>query len=236
MAATKLDKGKGREVVPVDDSVWLPATQNDKKRQSPKSSGQKRNPGCKRCVRIGKECYNQVGFASACVTCAKVKMRCEVLDAEEKGKEVRIVEPPPPTTPAPSMSDIPATTPAPSQSVVPAKRSAPESNPRPSKKRSKKKTAPAPAPAPSGSRKKNKLETPEIVAADADQFSDEGNWPAHRRSFADFETYYGKVFFSSNLIYICQYFVRYLHVEARGTSKRDTGNYQCLFRHVDRAR
>ena len=31
VAATKLDKGKGREVVPVDDSVRPPATQNDKK-------------------------------------------------------------------------------------------------------------------------------------------------------------------------------------------------------------
>ena len=152
VAATKLDKGKGREVVLVDDSVRLPATQNDKKQQSPKSSGQKHNPGCKRCVRIGKECYNQVGFASACVTCTKVKMRCEVLDAEEKGKEVRIVKPPPPTTPALSMSDIPAMTPAPLQSIVPVKRLAPEPNPHPLKKRSKKKLALAPAP--SASRKK----------------------------------------------------------------------------------
>ena len=148
MAATKLDKGKGREVVLVDDtmnSVWPSATQNNKKQQSPKSSGRKHNPGCKRCVRIRKECYNQVGFASACVTCAKVKMRCEVLDAEEKRKEVRIVKPPPPTTLAPSQPDVRAMTLAPLQSVVPAKRSAPEPTPCPLKKQSKKKLAPAPS-------------------------------------------------------------------------------------------
>ena len=124
-------------------------------------------------------------------------MRCEVLDAEEKGKEVRIVKLPPPTTPAPSQSDIHSTTLAPSQSIVPVKRLAPEPTPCPSKKWMKKKSAPALAlaPAASGSRKKKKVETPEIATADVNQFYDEGNWPAHRRSFADFETYYGKGFF-----------------------------------------
>ena len=85
-------------------------------------------------------------------------MRCEVLDAE-KQKEVRIVEPPPPTTVAPSQSDVHATTLAPSQSIVPAKRVAPEPTPHPSKKWSKKKSALAP----SGSREKKKVEMPEIV-------------------------------------------------------------------------
>ena len=61
---------------------------------------------------------------------------------------------------------------------------------------------------------KKKLEMPEIVTADANEFSDEGNWLSHRRSFEDFETYYSKVFFSSNMIYICQYIVRYLPVKA----------------------
>lgn len=87
-APTTKDKGKQREVNRDDEAIKVmhPASEVDKKRVPPQGSGRFRKPACKRCG-SKKKCEDQIGYASACVNCAKLKMRCEPQSEEASGGE-----------------------------------------------------------------------------------------------------------------------------------------------------
>jgi hypothetical protein len=119
----------------------MPTASEEKKRPIPKSNGRLRKPACTRCVKTGRACEEQAGFAKACVHCATIKMRCD--DAEEIASDdevevpkrrVRVMDP---QEAASQKRPVDA---EPAASQVPSKRPAPASSQRPSKK-------PAPAPA-----------------------------------------------------------------------------------------
>ena len=59
------------------------------KRKPPKASKLECHPPCKRCNRLGRKCYKQAGYASACVECARVKMKCRSLDNESEEEPER---------------------------------------------------------------------------------------------------------------------------------------------------
>lgn len=123
-------------------------SQATNKRPGLKAHGKERNPACKRCDKGGKTCYKQVGFATACYGCAKIKMRCEPMSGDEPGPSVRAKRPAPNATQRPSKK----------RKTVFSK-----SQPAPASSR-----APAPAPAPSSSRKKQ-YKTPETIESSEEE-------------------------------------------------------------------
>ncbi|KAF8801931.1 hypothetical protein BYT27DRAFT_7215799 [Phlegmacium glaucopus] len=107
---SRQDKGKQKMAVPVEEQedleegddeseeeegdeeseeqprakVLPPASQGEKKRATPKTNGQRQNPACRRCVKSQRTCLEQAGFATACVWCTTVKMRCDPVGDEEE--------------------------------------------------------------------------------------------------------------------------------------------------------
>jgi len=168
------EKGKQREPDVSDDSEDEVA----KRRPVPKNSGQERNPPCKRCKKTGRTCLDQVGVSSACVHCARVKMKCEPSErtsddtpepVKKFTKKKRVSEPGPVPVVRPTASGSKARrvkTPA----VVYTDDDYEQPEP-----------APVQPPVASGSRKKT-VNTPKDVFTE---------WPEHRRSFIEFENYYG---------------------------------------------
>ena len=189
-----------------DSSAPAPSPAGALVRAPPVNSGRLRDPPCVRCVKGGRTCYEQAGGVSACLFCAKVKMKCEpatqASDDEGPSKKKRKVNPAPVPTPA----------------VVPTRRPAVDEPPAPVKKPAKRKPVreqspnrvagpstlpPVPAagrssspagsskrlPVPSGTKKKV-IKSAEVV--DTGSGSDDfGTWPVARRNFRDFEAYYG---------------------------------------------
>jgi hypothetical protein len=85
--------------LPPQGVIRVQPSQPPPKRPVPESNGQRRKPACKRCVKGGRTCYAQKGFATACVGCAKIKMRCEPVSEDEGGKR-KVDEPAPARKPA----------------------------------------------------------------------------------------------------------------------------------------
>ena len=183
-AQARKDKGKQREVLPEEKiKVRPPASQVEKKRASPKSSGQQRDRACKRCVKRSQTCYSQAGGNLACLYCAQIKMRCEsATDEEEEEAEgvVRVIRPAPATSTVPSKRVAEDSTPGPSKKRAPKKKPAPARNvkrqPAPAPA-----LGPSPAPAPSGSNQRDSR---------YQELSDD-DVPATQPSLRDLETYYG---------------------------------------------
>jgi hypothetical protein len=156
-------KEKRRKVVESDEeSEGSPAP---KKRASPKSNGNLRTPGCKRCVKTRRNCYDQKGFAKACVACAKIKMKCESLSEDEESED----DPAPKKKPA----------------VGGSKRPAPTSKPAPKKKPARE-ASPAPHPAPGASKKRKA--SPVLISSG----SDEPTPRTRKRTFAELDKTDGK--------------------------------------------
>ena len=89
-------KGKGKQVIPAEnDQDQPPASHAEKRRASPKPTGSVKTPACARCIKSGQTCYEQAGFSSACIFCARIKMKCDlVTDGEEKKVvKIRVINP-----------------------------------------------------------------------------------------------------------------------------------------------
>ena len=63
-----------------DEKMGKRQRRMDKERKPPTLAGRLRKTPCQHCVRGGRQCLAQVG-GWACVSCAKLKMRC--VDAQE---------------------------------------------------------------------------------------------------------------------------------------------------------
>ncbi|KAF8805984.1 hypothetical protein BYT27DRAFT_7257399 [Phlegmacium glaucopus] len=182
------NKGKGKMVAPVEESeeecvedwseedeevptakVPPQATAVEKKRPTPKSSGRRRHPACRRCLRSGRTCFEQTGTGTACVFCATVKMRYDPADDEER--EVRVV------VPAPALA----------KKAAPPKKLAPPVMPGPSKKPapSKKPVSAKPKPALATSTKRRKVvkSDPMVISED----NDIDSRPTKKPKFADLD-------------------------------------------------
>jgi hypothetical protein len=108
-----LDKGKGRKMGSEPEETQEKHDSDDEEktriRKSILSTGELRDPFCKRCVRLRINCRAQVG-GRACVDCAQVKMKCEDFgayvgdetDVEKKGKasQAKVKTLPEPLSPA----------------------------------------------------------------------------------------------------------------------------------------
>ena len=105
-----------------------------------------------------------------------------------------------------SIKSKPAKVPAPKTlTSKPAQEQAPAPTPSTSK------PVPVPAPNPSTSKKRKVIKSPETVNSERSEDEDEmdwSHWPEHRRTFLEFETYYGSVLFFifiAILIHISRY-------------------------------
>jgi hypothetical protein len=214
------------------EKVRPPApSQDDKRNRLPENAGIVRTPPCQRCMKAKRTCYAKTGTGYACVSCAKVKMRCQPPDDGTSALPGSSN----PNLPAPAQArsnpSLPAPAPAPSKRYNNVDSPAP-SNPKVPKKRKvilipeKEKEpedvdSPAPAPAPSQrlnkkrpektdssapgpsqpSKKRKRVETP----ASQDNDGDERRLPKGR-TFADFETFFGNFFFFFKLHYNLRFF------------------------------
>jgi hypothetical protein len=94
-----------------------PGPMQEKKRPDPQTNGRLRNPACKRCLRLQRTCYEQARGGSACVCCAKSKMKCE---GPEDGTEANVVKGSAKSTPAQQAVETSAPGPSPSLTQGPA--------------------------------------------------------------------------------------------------------------------
>jgi hypothetical protein len=154
-----------------------PASQVEKKRVAPETTGKARKRRCKRCRKRDQACYEQKGYGSACFLCATLKMRCESPSDDDRGNQ--------PAAPPPAV--IPAKRPLPeaSSSKKPASALAPApSQPAPKKQKVIKPPAreldPAPALAPSQPKKKKLVKTPAKVDLSDDE-EDERRLPKGKK-------------------------------------------------------
>lgn len=188
----RIDKGKQKEVVPEATQPPAAVDVKSQRRLAPKSSGRRRTRPCKRCARKKRDCYEQAGVGSACVYCARLKMRCEP-DGDDEAL--------PATEPAPT---IPAKRPAAAPvAAPPSKRRAiltSKVEPSQKKRAPKKKPAPAPGksikskpiPAPGTTQKmpapsKGRPEWVDVSSSDTESEVEP--------SLRDFQAYYGKSLF-----------------------------------------
>jgi hypothetical protein len=112
--------GKGKEVIPAQNDQEGP--HSAKRRPSPKPSGKVRNPACARCIKGGRTCQEQAGLSTACMRCARIKMKCHpVTDGEPEKIKVKVpVLNPVSTSKPPGLSKEPASSKQPGPSKEPA--------------------------------------------------------------------------------------------------------------------
>jgi hypothetical protein len=81
------NKGTRKRKQPVDKG---PESGTKRRRKSPKPTGDIRNPPCKRCREKDLTCYSQEG-GNACVSCAKIKIRCSTKAVVKRDKKPAVV-------------------------------------------------------------------------------------------------------------------------------------------------
>ncbi|KAF8799824.1 hypothetical protein BYT27DRAFT_7263433 [Phlegmacium glaucopus] len=199
------EKGKQKMVVPVDEmedteegdeeqpqqptiKVQPPASQGEKKRPAPKTNGRLRTPACRRCVKSKRTCLEQAGFATACVFCATIKMRCDPASEEEEDCEqgtARVIQPAPSRTAAPSKKQSSSKKPAPAKPAT-SNKPPPRQKPAPAKK-----VVPAPKSrrAPAAGAKKKVVKSPAMIISSDAETSDAGaaNQRPQTQTFADLD-------------------------------------------------